>query len=63
MTGLAKSPVFAIVIATIGCFHGFRAEGNAESVGRRTTRSVVQSIFFVIVIDAVFSVAYSNLHL
>jgi len=63
LTGLAKAPVFAVVIATLGCFHGFRAESNAESVGRRTTRSVVQSIFFVIVIDAVFSVAYSNLHL
>lgn len=63
LTGLAKSPVFALVIASLGCFHGFRAESNAESVGRRTTRSVVQSIFFVIVIDAVFSVAYSNLHL
>lgn len=63
ITGLAKSPVFAIVIATVGCFHGFQAENNAESVGRRTTRSVVQSIFFVIVIDAAFSVAYSTLGL
>lgn len=63
ITGLAKAPVFAIVIATVGCFHGFQAENNAESVGRRTTRSVVQSIFFVIVIDAAFSVAYSTLGL
>lgn len=63
LTGLAKAPVFAVVIATLGCFHGFRAESNAESVGRRTTRSVVQSIFFVIVIDAVFSVAYSMLNI
>jgi len=63
LTGLAKAPVFAVVIASLGCFHGFRAESNAESVGRRTTRSVVQSIFFVIVIDAIFSVAYSMLHL
>jgi phospholipid/cholesterol/gamma-HCH transport system permease protein len=63
LTGLAKAPVFAIVIASLGCFHGFRAENNAESVGRRTTRSVVQSIFLVIVIDAVFSIAYSMLHL
>ncbi len=63
LTGLAKTPVFAVVIASLGCFHGFRAENNAESVGRRTTRSVVQSIFLVIVIDAVFSVTYSILHL
>lgn len=61
LTGLAKTPVFALVIASVGCFHGFQAEGNAESVGRRTTRSVVQSIFFVIVIDAAFAVAYSRL--
>lgn len=63
LTGLAKTPVFAAVIATVGCFHGFQAESSAESVGRRTTRSVVQSIFFVIVIDAAFSVAYSVLNL
>ncbi|MGH8428000.1 MAG: ABC transporter permease [Gammaproteobacteria bacterium] len=61
LTGIAKAPVFAIVIATVGCFHGFKAESSAESVGQRTTRSVVQSIFFVIVIDAVFAVAYSSL--
>lgn len=61
MTGLIKAPVFALVIATVGCFHGFRSEKNAESVGRQTTSSVVQSIFFVIIIDAVFSVIYSSL--
>ncbi|HEX5314449.1 MAG TPA: MlaE family lipid ABC transporter permease subunit [Gammaproteobacteria bacterium] len=61
LAGLAKTPVFALVIATVGCFHGFKAESSAESVGARTTRSVVQSIFFVIVIDAVFAVAYSSL--
>jgi len=63
LTGLAKAPIFAVVIATVGCFHGFKAESSAESVGRRTTRSVVQGIFFVIVIDAAFSVAYSTLGL
>ncbi len=61
VTGLIKAPVFALVIATVGCFQGFKAENNAESVGRQTTRSVVQSIFFVIIIDAVFSVVYSTL--
>ncbi|MGH8225105.1 MAG: ABC transporter permease [Gammaproteobacteria bacterium] len=61
ITGLIKAPVFALVIATVGCFHGFKAENNAESVGRQTTRSVVQSIFFVIIIDAIFSVVYSTL--
>jgi len=61
VTGVIKAPVFALVIATVGCFHGFRAENSAESVGNRTTRSVVQSIFFVIIIDAVFAVVYSAL--
>ncbi len=63
LAGLAKSPVFALVIASVGCFHGFRSENNAKSVGKRTTLSVVQGIFFVIVIDAAFSVVYSTLHI
>lgn len=61
--GIGKSFVFAIVIALIGCFQGFRAKGGADSVGRQTTRSVVQSIFLVIVIDAVFSIIFSILDL
>ncbi|MGH8272834.1 MAG: ABC transporter permease [Gammaproteobacteria bacterium] len=60
VTGLVKAPVFALAIATVGCFHGFRAENSAESVGERTTQSVVQSIFFVIIIDALFAVVYSS---
>ncbi|MGH8160894.1 MAG: ABC transporter permease [Gammaproteobacteria bacterium] len=60
VTGLVKAPVFALVIATVGCFHGFRAKSSAESVGMRTTQSVVQSIFFVIIIDALFAVVYSS---
>ena len=44
------------VIATIGCFEGLQVHGSAESVGRHTTVSVVQSIFVVIVFDAIFSV-------
>ena len=50
-------------IAVVGCFHGFRAKGGADSVGRQTTRSVVQSIFLVIVADALFSIAFSALDL
>ena len=65
--GLAKAPVFAAVIAVVGCFQGFQTQaaggGGADSVGRQTTRSVVQSIFLVIVVDALFSVAYSALKL
>ena len=55
--------VFAFIIAVVGCFHGFRTRGGADSVGRQTTRSVVQSIFLVIVADALFSVAFSVLDL
>lgn len=61
LVGLGKAPVFAAIIATIGCYQGFQVVGSAESVGRRTTMSVVQSILAVIVVDAAFSVAFSRL--
>lgn len=57
--GLIKTPVFAALIATIGCFQGFQVSGGAESVGSHTTRSVVQGIFMIIVADAAFSVLYT----
>lgn len=57
--GMVKTPVFAAIIAAVGCHQGFSVTGSAESVGRRTTVSVVQSIFLVIVVDAAFSVAFS----
>lgn len=61
LVGIGKSPVFAVIIATLGCYHGFQVSGSAESVGWRTTQSVVQSIIAVIVVDAAFSVAFSYL--
>ncbi len=61
LVGVGKAPVFAAIIATIGCYQGFQVAGSAESVGRRTTVSVVQSILAVIVVDAAFSVAFSRL--
>lgn len=63
LIGICKAPVFAGIIAVVGCFQGFRTKGGADSVGRQTTRSVVQSIFLVIVADALFSVAFSALDL
>ncbi len=63
LVGICKAPVFAAIIAVVGCFQGFRTRGGADSVGRQTTRSVVQSIFLVIVADALFSVAFSALNL
>lgn len=63
LIGLGKTPVFALIIASIGCFEGMRVEGSADSVGRNTTRSVVLAIFFIIVADAIFSVIFSKLKL
>jgi phospholipid/cholesterol/gamma-HCH transport system permease protein len=63
LTGIGKAPVFATIIVVVGCFQGFRTQGSAESVGRQTTRSVVHSIFLVIVADALFSVAFNVLDL
>ncbi len=60
-TGLIKAPVFALVIALVGCYDGLRVSGSAESVGRYTTRAVVESIFLVIVLDALFAVAFAEI--
>ncbi len=57
--GMIKAPVFAALIALVGCYEGFQVSGSAESVGRQTTRSVVEAIFLVIVADAVFSVFFN----
>ncbi len=61
MITLIKAPVFGIIIAVTGCYHGMQVTGNAESVGERTTAAVVQSIFLVIVLDAFFAVFFSIL--
>lgn len=63
VVGIGKAPVFALIISVVGCFQGFRTRGGADSVGQQTTRSVVQSIFLVIVADALFSIAFSLLDL
>jgi phospholipid/cholesterol/gamma-HCH transport system permease protein len=59
LMGLAKTPVFALIIAIIGCFEAMEVERNADSVGRLTTRSVVLSIFFIVVADTIFSVIFA----
>jgi phospholipid/cholesterol/gamma-HCH transport system permease protein len=61
--GILKAPFFAVCIALIGCNEGLSVSRSAESVGRRTTLAVVQSIFLVIVFDAVFSILFSYLHI
>lgn len=56
--GIVKAPVFAAIIAVVGCYEGMRVHGSAEAVGRHTTRSVVEAVFLVIVVDALFSVFF-----
>ncbi len=63
LLGMIKAPVFAFIIATIGCFRGFKVSNNTESIGLQTTASVVNSIFLVIACDALFSVLYTELGL
>ncbi len=63
LLGVGKAVVFAAVIATVGCYQGFRASGGPDSIGRQTTKSVVQAIFLVIVVDALFSVVFNALDL
>jgi phospholipid/cholesterol/gamma-HCH transport system permease protein len=59
-TGMIKAPVFALTIVLIACYEGLQVTGGAESVGRHTTRSVVKSIFMVIVLDAIFSILFAK---
>jgi len=59
LIGIGKAPVFAVIIALVGCYQGFQVGGSADSVGRQTTVSVVQSIFLVILTDALFSILFS----
>ena len=58
--GLVKAPVFGLIVALCGCYQGMQVRGNAEEVGTRTTRAVVQAIFMVIVLDAFFAVFFTE---
>lgn len=61
LTGIAKAPVFAVVIALIGCLEGLQVQGTAQSVGERTTSSVVQTIALVILINAFFAIWFMEM--
>jgi phospholipid/cholesterol/gamma-HCH transport system permease protein len=63
IVGLGKTPFFALIIASVGCFEGMKVQNSADSLGRNTTRSVVLAIFFIIVADAFFSIIFSKLKL
>jgi len=57
-SGLIKTVAFAMLIAGVGCWRGFQAQGGAESVGRITTSAIVAGIFLIVVADAVFTVLF-----
>jgi phospholipid/cholesterol/gamma-HCH transport system permease protein len=61
--GLLKAPVFAFLIAVVGCLEGLKVEGSAASVGQHTTASVVQTIFLVIMVDALFAIFFMKVGL
>lgn len=61
LVGMVKAPVFAFLIAVIGCLEGFKVAGSAQSVGEHTTSSVVQSIFMVILLDAIAALFFMEM--
>jgi len=61
LVGLTKAPVFAFLIAVTGTLRGMQVQGSAEELGRLTTIAVVQSIFLIIVADAIFTVVYARI--
>lgn len=63
LVGMMKAPVFAVVVAAIGCRQGMSVAGDVESLGRRVTSAVVQAIFAIIFLDAVFAMIFLELNL
>lgn len=61
LVGMSKAPVFAFLIAIVGCLEGFKVTGSAESVGAHTTASVVHSIFVVILLDAIAALFFMEM--
>lgn len=59
--GMSKAPIFGLAVALIGCRQGLAVGGSVQSLGAQTTKSVVQALFTIIVIDAVFAIFYMEL--
>jgi phospholipid/cholesterol/gamma-HCH transport system permease protein len=59
--GMIKAPVFAILIAMVGCYRGLQVRDSSRELGRLTTVAVVQSIFLVIFADAIFAIVFVEL--
>lgn len=58
VTGMIKSVFFGVAICWVGVYRGFQVEGGAEGVGKKTTASVVTSIFLIIIVDLLFTVLF-----
>lgn len=61
LVGLSKAPIFAFLIAVVGCLEGFKVGGSAQSIGQHTTSSVVQSIFMVILLDSIAALFFMEM--
>lgn len=61
LVGMVKAPVFAVIIGVVGCHAGMQVKSNAESLGQKTSSSVVTAIFAVIVADALFSIFFAEI--
>lgn len=61
--GMLKAPFMALVIGVVACVEGLQVQGSAESLGERTTNSVVKSIFLVIVLDGMFAMFFASIGL
>ncbi|MEA3552979.1 MAG: ABC transporter permease [Campylobacterota bacterium] len=61
LIGIAKAPIFGFIIALIGCYRGFQVTGSTDSIGKYTTISVVNAIFWVIALNAIFSVLFTQI--
>lgn len=59
--GMIKAPVFAMILAVVACRHGLQVGGDVASLGKETTASVVQAIFLVIVVDAIFALWFMEM--
>ncbi|MEP1143030.1 MAG: ABC transporter permease [Henriciella sp.] len=59
--GMSKAPIFGLAIALIGCRQGLEVGGSVQSLGHHTTKSVVQALFAIIVIDALFAIFYMEM--
>jgi phospholipid/cholesterol/gamma-HCH transport system permease protein len=59
--GMIKAPFMALVIGVVACVEGLQVQGSAESLGEKTTNSVVKSIFLVIVLDGIFAMFFASI--